>query len=105
MNKIGRLEKPVISLKFVENVRIMGVATLDKQITQYLGYLNTEQKRAVLSVVKTFAHEEDSLWMDKAFVAEMDKRFSELENGKVKGITLDEMETTARKAYKSKQKK
>lgn len=83
----------------------MGVATLDKQITQYLGYLNTEQKRAVLSVVKTFAHEEDSLWKEKSFVAEMDKRFLELESGKVMGITLDDMESAARKAYKSKRKK
>ncbi len=105
MNKIAGLEKPLISLKFVGNVRNMGVATLDKQITQYLGYLNSEQKRAVLSVVKTFAHEEDSLWKDKAFVAEMDKRFLELESGKVKGVTLDELEASARKAYKSKRKK
>lgn len=83
----------------------MPAVTLDKQITQYLGYLSTEQKRAVLSVVKTFAHEEESSWKDKAFITLMDKRFEELESGKVKGITLDEMEAGARSAYKSKRKK
>ncbi|WP_127129872.1 hypothetical protein [Pseudoflavitalea rhizosphaerae] len=83
----------------------MGVATLDKQINQYLGYLNTEQKKAVLGVMKTFAYEEESLWKDKSFVAEMDKRLLELESGKVKGITLDELEDSARKHYKSKRKK
>lgn len=82
----------------------MGV-TLQKQITQYLGYLNSEQMKAVLSVVKTFAHEDEALWKDKAFMAEMDKRFADLESGRVEGITLDEMEATARKAYKSKRKK
>ena len=80
-------------------------AALDKQITQYLSFLNTEQKKAVLSVVKTFAHEEESIWKDKSFVAEMDKRFDDLESGKAKGITLDEMEAAVRTAYKGKRRK
>ena len=83
----------------------MRVATLDKQITQYLEYLNSEQKKAILCVVKIFAQEEDSWWKKKAFVAEMEKRFLELEGEEVKGICLDEMETNARLKYKSKPKK
>jgi hypothetical protein len=77
---------------------------LDKEITQYLSRLSTEQKEVVLSVVKTFAREE-AWWNDKAYIAEMDKRFGELESGKVKGYTLEEMETGARQAYKNRKRK
>jgi hypothetical protein len=83
----------------------MGAVKLDREITQYLGQLNLQQKEVVLSVVKTFAREEVAWWNDKSYITEMDKRFGELETGKVKGHTLDEMETGARQAYKKKHKK
>lgn len=77
---------------------------LVKKITNYLGRLNADQQKAVLGVVKTFA-QEGAWWDDKEYIAEMDKRFSEMENGKVKSITLDELETGARQAYRSKKLK
>ena len=41
----------------------MGAAkVLDKEINYYLGHLNTHHKEVVLSVVQTFAHEENNLW-------------------------------------------
>ena len=81
------------------------VKPLDKEITDYLGYLNTDQKKAVLGVVKNFAREEYAWWEDKDFIKEMDTRFAELENGKVKGVTLDELEEGARQAYKNRKRK
>jgi predicted transcriptional regulator len=36
--------------------------SLDKEINNYLGHLNVHQKEVVLSVVKTFAGEEDDWW-------------------------------------------
>lgn len=36
--------------------------TLDQQILNYLGYLSDKKKKAVLSVVKTFAEESVTLW-------------------------------------------
>ena len=81
------------------------VKLLDKEITQYLGRLSVPQKEVVLSVIKTFAREEP-WWDDKIYISEMDKRFAELESGKVKGITLEELEVGARQSYKkAKQKK
>lgn len=57
----------------------MGAAKpLVKEITHYLGQLNTEQQKAVLGVVKTFAQEEP-WWNDKSYMNEMDRRFAELE--------------------------
>lgn len=84
----------------------MGVVTkLDKQINEYLIQLNNKQKKAVLTVVKTFVEEQgNELWEDSAFIADLDRRTAEYESGKVKGITLDELETRVRKAYKAKGK-
>lgn len=38
------------------------VKSIDKEINGYLEHLNTHQKEVVLSVVKTFAGEEDDWW-------------------------------------------
>ncbi len=82
------------------------VKPLDKAITYYLDHLSTQQKEVVLSVIKTFAGEEQAWWDDKAYMAEMDRRFAEMENGSVKSFTLEEIESGARQAYKnSKHKK
>ncbi len=75
------------------------------EITHYLSRLNAEQQKAVLGVVKTFAKEEDTRWHDKEYIAEMDRRFAEMESGKVKTLTLDELEAGARQAYKNKKRK
>ena len=83
---------------------MQAVKTLDKEITRYLGQLTVMQKEAVLNVVKTFAREEP-WWDDDIYNAEMNSRFSEMESGKVKGITLKEMEAGARRAYGRKKSK
>lgn len=81
------------------------VKPLDKEITHYLGHLSTEQKKVVLSVVKSFAREEEAWVDDKAYIAEMDKRFKELETGKVKGLTIEELAVRARLANKNRKRK
>ncbi|MGN6293133.1 MAG: hypothetical protein ACTHMV_10350 [Chitinophagaceae bacterium] len=84
----------------------MGVARpLDKEINHYLEYLNTDQKRAVLGVVKSFAKEEYAWWEDKDFVKELDRRSEELESGKVKGLTFDELAQGVRQTYKNRKRK
>jgi len=84
----------------------MGVAmALDKEITYFLEHLSTAPKKVVLSVVKSFAKEEDAWADDKAYIAEMDRRYKELESGKVAGLKLDEMATNARRAFKSRKRK
>ena len=80
------------------------VKLLDKEITQYLGQLSVPQKEVVLSVIKTFAREE-AWWDDKAYMTEMDKRFAEMESGKVKGLTLEELEAGARQSYKNRKQR
>ncbi|HEY6899995.1 MAG TPA: hypothetical protein VI233_05105 [Puia sp.] len=85
----------------------MRIAGIDKQINTYLGQLNPREKEVVLGVVKTFVEnrQEEDRFKDKNYVAEMDRRFKEMESGKVKSFTLDEAEKHARQSYKAKRKK
>lgn len=75
------------------------VKPLDKEISYYMEHLSTKQKEVILSVVKTFAGEEEAWWDDKVYVDEMNRRFGELESGQVKGCSLETLETGAREAY------
>ncbi len=77
---------------------------LVNEITQYLGRLNTQQQKAVLSVVKSFV-QEDEWWNNKEYIAEMDRRFSEMETGKLKTLSLDEAENKVRQSYKNMKRK
>ena len=85
----------------------MRTATIDKQINTYLGQLSPKDKEAVLGVVKTFMENrhDDDIFEDKNYVAEMDRRFKEMESGKVKLYTLDEVEALARQSYKAGKRK
>lgn len=79
----------------------MSAATpIVKELTNYIGKMNKQQQKALLLVVKSFSVEEDK-WDDKAYIAEMDRRFTELESGKVKGLSLDELESRARLSFKN----
>ena len=82
-------------------------AKLDKQINNYLTQLNLRQKKAVLTVVETFAKEQEpsDIWEDKEFIAELDRRTAEYESGKAKVLTLDQLEARVRAAYKAKLRK
>jgi len=85
----------------------MRTAVIDKQINTYLGQLNPKEKEVVLGVVKTFVENrhDDDLWADKSFVSEMDRRFKDMETGKVKLYSLDEAEAHARLSYKARKRK
>lgn len=79
----------------------MGAAKpLLTEITHYLKLLSPEQQKLVLGVVKNFAHEEKVWRTDKEYLAEMDRRFAEMERGKAKVLTLDQLEEGAKKAYR-----
>jgi hypothetical protein len=82
----------------------MRTAAIDTQINTYLGRLNSKEKQAVLSVVKTFVEnkQKDSPLEDKEFIEELDRRTAEYESGTAKVLTLDQLEARGRKSYRAK---
>ncbi|MEO8821997.1 MAG: hypothetical protein ABI366_00380 [Ginsengibacter sp.] len=86
-----------------KNKKLWQLLTLWKKINQYLSKLTPRQKRTVLTVVKTFAEEEEeSLWEDKEFISMLDNRITEYETGKIKPSSRKQLEAGAKKAYKLK---
>ena len=83
-----------------------GVA-IDKKIANYVEQLNARQKKIVLSVAKAFAEDGgiDDKWNNDAFIKELDKRTGELESGKIKGYTWDEVKKITRKSLSEMKKK
>jgi plasmid maintenance system killer protein len=80
----------------------MIATNIDKQITTLLTELSLQQKKTVLNVVKTFAHEHKEAWLNSDYEIEMNQRFSDLETGKDKGFTIQEAIADAKNAYKLK---
>lgn len=82
----------------------MGTATktLDKQINQYLDVLNIHQKKALLTVAKTFAVDQENDYSDE-FKKELDSRYEEY---KKSGKLISEAEANKRisKIIKGKKK-
>ena len=73
--------------------------SLDTKIASYVTRLSPKQKKAVLTVVKTFAEEtgeDDNPWASPAFMEDLDLRIAELESGNVKGRTWDQVKKAAR---------
>jgi hypothetical protein len=77
---------------------------LDKKINTVLTKLTSRQKQALLTVAETFVEKQTDSY-DAGFLKEIDKRFAEYESGKVKGISLETLETRARKSYQNKKAK
>ena len=69
----------------------MSTSTIDKQINNYLPRLTIKQKKAVLTIVKTFAEETNDYSDD--FKKELDSRYEEYING---GKLISEAEATKR---------
>jgi predicted transcriptional regulator len=58
---------------------------IDQEITSYLSHLNVQQKQAVLSVVKTFAAEQQDWWdeISEEQQQAIDKSLAEMKEGKL----------------------
>lgn len=70
----------------------MSSLNIDKRISDYLPQLTIKQKKAVLTVVKTFA-EEDANEYSEEFKKELDSRYEEYING---GKLISEAEASKR---------
>jgi len=61
------------------------VKLIDQEIVQYLPHLNAQQKQVVLSMVKTFAAEQQDWWDEISHEQQqaIDKSLAEMKTGKL----------------------
>lgn len=83
---------------------MLATNNIDKKIITLLPALSTQQKKAVLSVVKTFVEAHTEAWDEDAYTQEMNKRCADYENGTVETFTIQETILAAKSSYSAKQK-
>jgi hypothetical protein len=71
----------------------MEARSIEKQINNYLPQLTVKQKKAVLTVVKTFADDKNKHEYSDEFKKELDSRYEEYLNG---GKLVSEAEANKR---------
>jgi len=71
----------------------MSTATIRERLFEYIRFADDKKVQAIYTMVEDEIIEKLDLWKDKDFVAELDRRIEELESGKVKGVTMEEMKS------------
>jgi len=74
----------------------MTITAMKEKLHEYIESANEADVIAMYSFVEDDNTRVYNHWDDKEFVAEMDKRMEELESGKVKGMSWDEVKRQAR---------
>ena len=78
----------------------MKTTLLREKLHRYIEVANDKKLRAIYTMVEAEADIENP-WNDKAFIAEMNKRVNELETGKVKGYSWEEVKQHTAKTLKA----
>ncbi len=83
----------------------MTATAIRQKLCDYIRVAEDRKVKAIYTMLEEEIEEAYNYWNDKEFVAELDKRTAEYESGKVKGITLKELESGARQSYKNSKQK
>ena len=68
----------------------METSEIRKKLHDYIESVEEEKVKAIYTILENDINEMFSHWDDPDFVAEMDSRMQELEDGTVKGIPMEE---------------
>jgi putative addiction module component (TIGR02574 family) len=71
----------------------MTTAAIREKLHDYINIADDKKVEAIYTMVEDEIAERLDLWEDEGFLDELDRRMEELESGKVKGITLDELKS------------
>ena len=66
---------------------------LRKQVKKYVDKADESSLLRVNAILEIDQHSSE-LWHDKAFTDELDRRYKDLQSGKDKGITLEQLENS-----------
>ena len=83
---------------------MLATNNIDKKIITLLPALSAQQKKAVLTVVKTFVEAHAEAWDEDAYTQEMNKRCADFENSTTETFTIEEAIAAAKTSFSEKQK-
>ena len=70
------------------------------KLYDFIRVADEKKLNAIYHLLQDEIDQTQEWWKDKAFTAELDRRYQSLENGTDKGYTLDELETSVSKLRK-----
>ena len=71
----------------------MTIAAIREKLHGYIDTADDKKVEAIYTIVENEIMENLDLWEDEEFLAELDRRTEELESGKVKGVSLEELKS------------
>ena len=66
----------------------MTTATIRQKLHEYINIADDKKVKAIYTMVEDEIIDRLELWEDQAYLKELDKRVSELESGKTKGVAF-----------------
>ncbi|TSJ40341.1 addiction module protein [Mucilaginibacter corticis] len=69
----------------------MTTAVIREKLHDFIDIADEKKLEAIYSMIEDGVMENVGIWEDEEFLNELDRRMDELESGKVKGVTLEEL--------------
>ena len=69
----------------------MNTTTIRQKLHEYIKVADDKKVKAIYTIVESDINEMNEWWNDESFIAELDKRSSDLKSGKEKGVTWEEL--------------
>jgi hypothetical protein len=69
----------------------MNTSTIRQRLYEYIMVADDKKVKAIYTIIESDINEMNHWWNDERFIAELDKRSSDLKSGKDKGFTWDEL--------------
>jgi len=69
----------------------MNTSTIRKKLYEYIKVADDKKVKAIYTIIESDINEMNHWWNDGRFIAELDKRSSDLKSGKDKGVDWVEL--------------
>jgi hypothetical protein len=80
----------------------MTTAAIRNKLYDFIRVADNKKLQAIYHLLENDIEKENVWWGDKQFVAELDKRYNDLETGADKGVSIKELETSIDKLRQKK---
>lgn len=81
----------------------MNTSEIREELHKYINEADDKKVKAIYTMIEEDIHP-NSIWNDDGFVAELERRVEALESGREKGLTFEEVQANARKAFKERKR-
>lgn len=69
----------------------MNTSTIRQKLHEYIKVADDKKVKAIYTIIESDINEMNQWWNDDRFIAELDKRSSDLKSGKDKGVFWEEL--------------